>query len=210
MPRISAEREDATRRSILRAARIVFIAKGFHEATTHDVAREAGLSVGSIYTYFTSKDELIRESILAANRDETDAVLRDVRASGTSREKMARAIAGWYAYTIEAPGVPVFLAEVWAAASRKPPIRELVARRRERIVTVASLILREAVAEGEVADGFDVDGAARAVAALLDGIVLECIEAGAKPPAADVEHRVFLIFGPEIVSPVGSRELPQA
>lgn len=203
MPRISAERGDSTRRSILRAARSVFIAKGFHEATTHDVAREAGLSVGSIYTYFTSKDELIRESILAANRDETDAVLRDVRTTGTSREKMARAVAGWYAYTIEAPGVPAFLAEVWAAASRKPAIRDLLTRRRERIVTVAALILREAVSGGEVDAGFDVDGAARAMAALLDGIVLECIESGAKPPAVDVERRALLLFGPETASSNG-------
>ena len=85
MPRITAEREEATRQSILRAARDVFVAKGFHEATTHDVARAAGLSVGSIYTYFASKDELIRECILAANKAESDAVLQDLRSDGSSR-----------------------------------------------------------------------------------------------------------------------------
>ena len=132
MPRITAEREAATRQSILRAARDVFVAKGFHEATTHDVARAAGLSVGSIYTYFASKDELIRECILAANKAESDAVLRDIRSDGSSRTKISRAIAGWYRYTIEAPGVPAFLAEAWAAASRKPLIRDMVAQRRER------------------------------------------------------------------------------
>jgi hypothetical protein len=67
------------------------------------------------------------------------------------------------AYTIEAPGVPAFLAEAWAAASRKPLIRDLVARRRERIVTVATVILHEGVAGGEVAPGYDVDAAARAL-----------------------------------------------
>ena len=197
MPRISAERGERTRQSILRAARSAFVAKGFHEATTHDVAREAGLSVGSIYTYFASKDELVLESILAANRDETDAVLRDVRAGGTTRQKMSRAIAGWYAYTIEAPGVPAFLAEAWSAASRKPLIRDLIARRRERVVMVASVILREGVASGEIPPGFDVDSAARALAAMLDGTVLERIETGVAPSRLDVERRALLLLGPE-------------
>ena len=201
MPRISAAREEATRRSILRAARTVFVAKGFNEATTHDVAREAGLSVGSIYTYFKSKDDLVRESVLAANQDETDAVIRDVSTTGDVRVKMQRAIGGWYTYTLEAPGVPAFLAEAWAAASRKPLIRDLVARRRERIVTVATVILREAVAAGEIPAGFDVTAAARALAALLDGLVLECIESGVSPSRADVERRAFLLLGPWLERP---------
>lgn len=210
MPRIRIERKEATRRSILRAARTVFVSKGFHEATTHDVAREAGLSVGSIYTYFRSKDDLIRESILAANKDETDAVLRDVRSSGTVREKMARAIAGWYAYTLEEPGVPAFLAEAWAVASRKPLIRDLVARRRERIVTVAMVILQEGVADGELTPNLDVDAAARAVAALLDGVILESIESGASPPQMDIERRVLLLLGPEIAPVVRRGNDPSA
>jgi AcrR family transcriptional regulator len=198
MPRISAEREAATRRSILVAARNVFVAKGFHDATTHDVARAAGMSVGSIYTYFRSKDDLIRESVLAANRDETDAVLRDVRSTATVREKLRRAIAGWYAYTIEAPGVPAFLAEAWAAAGRKPAIRDLVERRRERITTVATVLLQEGLAGGELDADLDVDATARAFAALLDGVVLEQIGSGAAPPLADVQRRALLLVGPAV------------
>ncbi|HEX7473349.1 MAG TPA: TetR/AcrR family transcriptional regulator [Candidatus Limnocylindrales bacterium] len=201
MPRISAEREGATRRSILRAARATFVAKGFHDATTHDVARAAGLSVGSIYTYFKSKDDLIRECILAANKDETDSVRRDVRSPEAVRDRMTRALAGWYAYTIEAPGVPAFLAEVWAAASRKPVIRDLVARRRERIVTVVTFILHEGVASGELVPDLDVDRVARAFAALLDGVVLECIESGAPTSRLDIERRALLLLGSAIVPP---------
>jgi AcrR family transcriptional regulator len=198
VPRISAEREAATRQSILRAARDVFVAKGFHEATTHDVARAAGLSVGSIYTYFASKDELIRECILAANRAESDAVLRDIRNDGSSRTKLGRAIAGWYRYTIEAPGVPAFLAEAWAAASRKPLIRDMVAERRERIATVAMVMLQEGVAAGGFSSNLDVETTARALGAMLDGVVLECISSGVPPARADVERRAMLLVGPPV------------
>jgi AcrR family transcriptional regulator len=143
VPRLTAEREEARRQAILVAAREVFVEKGFHRATTHDVARTAGVPIGSIYTYFASKEELIWASILAANKAETDAIVRDVRAGGSTRERVARALAGWYAYTIDAPGVAQFLAEIWAEATRRPLIRDLVARRRERMVTVAALILAE-------------------------------------------------------------------
>ncbi len=196
MPKISPEREEATRKSILSAARDVFVAKGFHEATTHDVARAAGLSVGSIYTYFASKDELIRECILAANKAESDAVLQDLRSDGSSEARMKRAIAGWYRFTVEAPGVPAFLAEAWAVASRKPLIRDMVARRHERIVTVATVVLQEGVAAGELAPDLDVETTARALGALLDGIVLECISSGVPPSRVDVERRTLLLIGP--------------
>ena len=199
MPRISSQREEATRQSILHAAREVFVAKGFHEATTHDVARAAGLSVGSIYTYFASKDDLIRECVLAANKAETDAVIQDVRFDGSVRNKLGRAIDGWYRYTIEAPGVPAFLAEAWAAASRKPLIRDLVVRRRERIVTVATIVLQQGVSGGELAADLDVDATARALGALLDGVVLEYIASGAPPSRVDVERRALLLLGPPAV-----------
>ena len=194
MPRISAEREAATRRSILDAARDVFVAKGFHEATTHDVARAAGLSVGSIYTYFASKDELIGECVLAANKAETDAVLQEVRSDGSVHARLGRAIAGWYRYTVEAPGVPSFLAEAWATATRKSVIREVVARRRERIVMVATVVLQEGVADGELASDLDIDAMARALGAMLDGVVLECIWSGIPPSLADVERRALLLL----------------
>ena len=203
MPRITAQREEATRASILRAARDVFVANGFHEATTHDVARAAGLSVGSIYTYFASKDELIRECVLAANKAENEAVLQDIRSGDSARTRMNRAIAGWYHYTVEAPGVPAFLAEAWAAASRKPLIRDMVARRRERIVTVAAVVLQEGVAAGELTPDLDVDTTARALAALLDGVVLECIASGVAPSRVDVERRVLLLLEPPSDGTVG-------
>jgi TetR/AcrR family transcriptional regulator, repressor for uid operon len=196
MPRISPEREEATRTRILRAARDAFVALGFHGATTQDVARGAGLAVGSIYTYFRSKDELLRAAVLSANEEETGAIVAEVHRAVTVQEKVKRAIRGWYRYTIEAPGAPEFLAEMWAAAARSPPIRDLAGRRRERAITVAALILREGVARGELPARFDVDGAARAVAALLDGLVLERVDSGRPLRLRDVERRVLLLLGP--------------
>ncbi|MDM7998476.1 MAG: TetR/AcrR family transcriptional regulator [Dehalococcoidia bacterium] len=53
------------RRQILDAALAVFSTKGYGEATISDIAREAGIAVGTIYNYYPSKREVL-VSILAS------------------------------------------------------------------------------------------------------------------------------------------------
>ncbi|HKN26660.1 MAG TPA: TetR/AcrR family transcriptional regulator [Roseiarcus sp.] len=48
----------AKRRQIMDGARTVFLAAGFDGASMNDVARSAGVSKGTLYAYFNSKDEL--------------------------------------------------------------------------------------------------------------------------------------------------------
>lgn len=54
-PRTSDKRE-----RIIRAAVKVFAQKGFYCARVSDVAKEAGVADGTIYLYFSSKEELLR------------------------------------------------------------------------------------------------------------------------------------------------------
>jgi AcrR family transcriptional regulator len=50
---------EARRNQILDAAAAVFAEKGFHHATTKEIARTAGVSEGTIYNYFDSKVDLL-------------------------------------------------------------------------------------------------------------------------------------------------------
>ncbi|TQM05893.1 TetR/AcrR family transcriptional regulator [Pseudonocardia kunmingensis] len=59
MPRRPREHLDARRRQILDAARRCFIRNGFHATSMQDVLAEAELSVGAVYRYFASKDDII-------------------------------------------------------------------------------------------------------------------------------------------------------
>ena len=54
-PDVTEERKS----QILNAAEDVFTKKGFDEARMDDIAGETGLSKGSLYNYFKSKDDLI-------------------------------------------------------------------------------------------------------------------------------------------------------
>jgi AcrR family transcriptional regulator len=56
---IQAQFIAARRNQILDAAIKVFAAKGFHAATIKEIAVEAGIAYGSIYTYFENKTALL-------------------------------------------------------------------------------------------------------------------------------------------------------
>lgn len=50
-----------TRQDILEAAARAFVQNGFRAATMQDIAREAGYTAASLYGYFPSKEEILRE-----------------------------------------------------------------------------------------------------------------------------------------------------
>lgn len=49
----------ARKHQILEAAAVVFAEKGFHATTTRDIAKQAGISEGTIYNYFDNKTALL-------------------------------------------------------------------------------------------------------------------------------------------------------
>jgi TetR/AcrR family fatty acid metabolism transcriptional regulator len=68
--RRAVSNEDKSRRrdDIMAAAKKVFVHKGFHATTIADIAKEAGLSYGSVYWYFNSKDDLFH-ALMAVEED---------------------------------------------------------------------------------------------------------------------------------------------
>jgi AcrR family transcriptional regulator len=63
MPKVTKEHVEARRRQIMSAALRCFARDGFHRTTMQDIFREAELSPGAVYSYFESKNELIRAII---------------------------------------------------------------------------------------------------------------------------------------------------
>ncbi len=195
MPRISAAHEQEVRDRIVAAAVRVFSEKGFHSSTIADVCRESGLSVGAIYTYFASKEALFRQSCdLIAARGLEELAERLVGATGTA-ERMAIAV-DLYVETIDeyagAPG-QISLVQAWAEADREPGVREMLAARRERLVGAGQFLLYQGIAAGELPAWLDVDAVTRGFLALLDGLLLQRIEAGSAYRPADLQRRAGAI-----------------
>jgi len=86
---------EARRQQILTAALDLFGTKGFHSTTTQDLADHANVSVGLIYQYFKSKEDLLA----AAIGQIFDAYLSEIpRAVRDSPDPLARFRAAVHAY----------------------------------------------------------------------------------------------------------------
>ncbi len=86
--RTQGERRAETRRKVLDAAAAVFAERGYHGASLDDIADRAGLSKGSVYYNFASKQEFF----VAVLRDRIGTRLDEVRktlAMGATRERGA-------------------------------------------------------------------------------------------------------------------------
>jgi AcrR family transcriptional regulator len=197
MPRVTAAHEQQVRERIVAAALRVFATQGFHRATIQDVVRESGLSVGAIYTYFKGKDELFLAGCdLTAGQGigELAARLAGVR---TTAEKLAIGVAFFVDSTLDAPAgfdSTSYLVQAWAEAEQEPAVREMLARRRERLVTLSRMLLAEGVVRGELPAWLDVEGAAAGASALMDGLILQRIEEGAAFRREEAERRARAIL----------------
>jgi AcrR family transcriptional regulator len=102
-------RKDARPSELTAAAVHLFVEKGFAATRLEDVAQRAGVSKGTVYLYFDSKEELfkavVRSGIVAAI-EEAERTLANHQ--GTASELLRELVAGWWECigTSELSGIP--------------------------------------------------------------------------------------------------------
>ena len=91
MPTLTHEDITKKKESILAAARELFATKGYEDTTIAEIARAAGVAVGTVYLYFQNKHEILVEVCLALNAVIAQVILSPKILSLPLRE-MPRAI----------------------------------------------------------------------------------------------------------------------
>ena len=59
---------ELTRQRLIRTALELFTTRGYHDTTTAQIAKKAGIAEGTIYRHFASKQQLVNELYRAAQR----------------------------------------------------------------------------------------------------------------------------------------------
>src|SRR5262245_37343491 len=168
MPRVSDEHLAARRRQILDAARVCFARNGFHATSMQDVITEAGLSVGAVYRYFKSKEDLVMAIAEEVVGPVTAAFGQIVSTDPppTLEEAMSRSLT-LVEPQMRAGGIFPLAVQVWAESFRNPRLAEFVrtvyTTLRGHFVEVA----RRNQAAGRLPAGVDPE----AVGAVLFGLV---------------------------------------
>lgn len=69
------KKSEVSERALLSAAHSLFVEKGFEKTSIKEIVAASGLSVGSFYHHFKSKDDLLSEAFLEFDDQLTDDVI---------------------------------------------------------------------------------------------------------------------------------------
>lgn len=185
------------RERIVDGAGRAFAASGFRGAAVPAIAAEAGVSVGLIYRYFPSKEELF----LAVCEHETQARLDDM-ATGLGRiadprDRLAAAVELFVSSLVE-ENWGAIVVHAWAEADRNPRVRDTLQRLFDQQRGFAAMFVREAMARGEAAPSLDVEAISTAAALLLHGAIAYQAERGGGFDPDVIRRALTTILGPNL------------
>ena len=162
------------------AARRCFARNGFHATSMHDVLAEAGLSVGAVYRYFASKDELR----MAVAEETVGAILGEISAIAGHEpplpliEALERVLQVLEPRLAEPDSFARIAVQAWGEAVRDPELGAFAHQVISRMRGALRALAERAQQAGDLPAGADPDAVAAALVALVPGYVLQRVLTG--------------------------------
>lgn len=147
----------------------MFVERGFAAARTDDVAQRAGVSKGTLYLYYPSKDDLLKAVISHSVTAQIAEGARLVDAhTGSTTELMRTLVVPWWQQLVRSPASGVF---------------KLMITEARNFPEVADFYAREVMQPGE---------------AVLTRVIRRGVDSGEFRPV-DVRHTVFSLLLPMVM-----------
>ena len=145
-------RERRARKSAIQAAAVrVFAEKGFSRATMEDIARQAEVSVGTIYLYYRSKEDLY-VSLLFGSMQRMSEAIEKIMGSGLSPDRQLKRVWDYFddyhARHSQSYRVLVFLQQPGLTAGISPKTLQEINVRAARNFSLVSHIVAAAIDKG--------------------------------------------------------------
>lgn len=83
---MARQRDEQKKELILETATKLFSSKGFHATSIQDIVSETGLSVGTIYLYFSNKEEIFDALLETGIASFSDELFRDINENMNTEE----------------------------------------------------------------------------------------------------------------------------
>jgi len=166
-PDVSEER----RNQIIEAATNVFIRLGFNKARMDDIVDESGLSKGTLYWYFKSKDDIITTILDNMFKREIARMNESLGSDLLAKEKL-------FAFTefiIEditkmKPMMPI-LFEFWGLLLRQKTVKQVLGQYYLSYIDAVTPIIQQGIEQGEFRP-VDPDSVAIAMGAIFEGTIV--------------------------------------
>ncbi len=206
---MDAEQAESKRKAILDAAMAIFDRQGYASTTVEDVATAAGISKGSIYNYFQSKQDLFTQLFnQAIQQDEADVEALLAGPMHTGR-KLCMMLDYWYQGVAMDLKIGRLTLEFWAAAAhdtRNGALAENLHAAYERWLGRISRIIRESIEKGEVDRTVNPEDHATLFLGLIHGLMLHAILG----IGSQVDQRFLASMKQSVLGGLGIRQMPDA
>ncbi len=160
---------NARRETILDVATGLFARYGFRKTSVADIIRDAGVARGTVYKYFSTKEDIFQAVIRREMQDMLCSVREEVEKESTTRDRLRAAVLTHAAEIRKKVNVYRITMDV---LSDVIPRTEMEAERLvEEALSIYVWILTEGVRAGEVAVD-DVETTARSIILAFKGIFM--------------------------------------
>lgn len=174
MPKISQAKRETRRQEILDAALRCFSRDGFHQTTTADIVRESGVSQGSLYLYFATKEDIV--VALADERHQGEAMINALAQGEEDPIRGLLALIELYGEGLTDPR-RVAMQRVgiqgWGEALRNERIRASAVEGLGTVRQAIERLIGRAQHTGQIRAEVDPEAVARTLVAAFQGLVLQ-------------------------------------
>jgi AcrR family transcriptional regulator len=174
------------RGQILEAAAAVFARSGFHESRMDDIAAEAGVSKGTLYWYFESKDDLIQTLLDRMIEQEIAQAETFMEMDIPTSEKMER-LTDVVVEDIKRmkPLMPI-LFEFFSLMMRRNTIKEVLGGYYQSYIDAMLPIVEDGIQRGEFKK-VDPEEVTIAIGSIIEGTIFLW---AALPEVVDIERHI--------------------
>lgn len=193
-PRTNKQNEVIRQKSkskILDAALELFAKQGFHNTTIEQVADQASMAKGSVYTYFNSKMGLL-EGIIERLLAEGDEILEQMENYQTPKEQLAFLIEYSFRYMQKNPDHSRLITALALQLEQFPSLEEIIKSRYVSLMPFMTELMKD--------NGFSAEYAkteARLLSAALDGIGMQYLILKDALPIEEIKQELLNKYCPE-------------
>jgi AcrR family transcriptional regulator len=201
-PSLRQRRKDARPLELLEAALALFVEKGFAATRSEEVAQRAGVSKGTLYLYYPSKEELLKAVIAHYLSARIEATAQEVqRYRGPMAPLMRDTLVAWWQQVYDSPGSGCFKIVI-SEVRNFPDIADFYL---QRVVEPGSALIAGIVQRGVASGEFRLVNVASVVHSIVLPMVMLCTHKHAlgacatshaiDAPAFIAEHVDLMLYG---------------
>ncbi len=190
-PEKRKKEKENKKNTILRAARKLFFDRGFKFVTVDSIAAKAGVSKGSIYLYFDSKEEIYAQVLITDNIEHNKEIKKFADKEATAAQLLLEYSQIYINYFLEHNELfrilMTFMLQTEQMNLTKEQNAELIRTTNDNI-KVISTIIQKGIDSGEFSPVIDIRQAQNAIWGLFNGIISLYLFMGNPAKRADRIH----------------------